>query len=195
MTTALRRRAPDDERSGRSSLGWGEREARSLSLSPIGFDGAVTIAVSSDTAKPMIARMTLFPPTLWLAAMLTALAHADSLPYPETPKNPVSEVHHGVTVVDPYRWLESDGTPEVKRWTVAQNALTRRYLDAIPQRPAIAKRVAELLHSEPVQHYDFQFRKQLFAMKQQPPRNQPSLVVLKPTGMLESERTVLDPLA
>ena len=141
----------------------------------------------------MIARTTILPPTLWFA-MLT-LAHAGSLPYPETPKNPVSEAYHGVTVVDPYRWLESDGAPEVKRWTVAQNALTRRYLDAIPQRPAIAKRVAELLHSEPVQHYDFQFRKQLFAMKRQPPRNQPSLVVLKPTGTLESERTVLDPLA
>jgi len=143
----------------------------------------------------MIARTTLLlPPTLWLAAMLT-LAHAGSLPYPETPKNPVSEAYHGVTVVDPYRWLENDGAPEVKQWTVAQNELTRRYLDAIPQRPAIAKRVAELLHSEPVQHYDFQFRKQLFAMKRQPPRNQPSLVVLKPTGMLESERTILDPLA
>jgi prolyl oligopeptidase len=143
----------------------------------------------------MIARTTVFTPTLWLTAMLATLAHAGSLPYPETPKNPVSETYHGVSVVDPYRWLENDTAPEVKQWTAVQNALTRRYLDAIPQRSAIAKRVAELLHSEPVQHYDFQFRKQLFAMKSQPPRNQPSLVVLKPTGTLESERTILDPLA
>ncbi|TMH64109.1 MAG: S9 family peptidase [Betaproteobacteria bacterium] len=126
--------------------------------------------------------------------MLAALAHAGPLPYPETPKNPVSETYHGVSVVDPYRWLENDVAPEVKQWTVAQNTLSRRYLDAIPQRSAIAKRVAELLHSEPAQRYDFQFRKQLFAMKRQPPRNQPSLVVLKPTGTLESERTILDPL-
>jgi prolyl oligopeptidase len=137
---------------------------------------------------------TIFSPPLWLAAMLATLAHADSLPYPQTPKNPVSETYHGVTVIDPYRWLEKDGAAEVKQWSLAQNVLTRRYLDAIPQRPAIAKRVAELLHSEPVQHYDFQFRKQLFAMKRQPPRNQPSLVVLKPTGTVESERTILDPL-
>ena len=142
----------------------------------------------------MIARTTLFPPTLWLTVMLAALAHAGPLPYPETPKNPVSETYHGVSVVDPYRWLENDVAPEVKQWTVAQNTLSRRYLDAIPQRSAIAKRVAELLHSEPAQRYDFQFRKQLFAMKRQPPRNQPSLVVLKPTGTLESERTILDPL-
>ena len=142
----------------------------------------------------MIARTTLFPPTLWLTVMLAALAHAGPLPYPETPKNPVSETYHGVSVVDPYRWLENDVAPEVKQWIVAQNTLSRRYLDAIPQRSAIAKRVAELLHSEPAQRYDFQFRKQLFAMKRQPPRNQPSLVVLKPTGTLESERTILDPL-
>jgi prolyl oligopeptidase len=142
----------------------------------------------------MIAKTKICPPTLWFTAMLAAFAHADPLQYPETPKNPVPETYHGVTVVDPYRWLENDGAADVKQWTVAQNVLTRRYLDAIPQRPVIAKRVSELLHSEPVQHYDFQFRKQLFAMKRQPPRNQPSLVVLKPTGTLESERIVLDPL-
>ncbi|HEY2816689.1 MAG TPA: prolyl oligopeptidase family serine peptidase [Casimicrobiaceae bacterium] len=126
--------------------------------------------------------------------MLTTIGLADSLPYPETAKKPVSETFHGVTVVDNYRWLEDDRAPQVKQWTAAQNVLTRRYLDAIPQRAAIAKRVAQLLHSEPAQRYDFQYRKQLFAMKRQPPRNQPSLVALKPTAMLESERTVLDPL-
>src|SRR5437867_6253920 len=142
----------------------------------------------------MIARTTLFPPTLWLTVMLAALAHAGPLPYPETPKNPVSETYHGVSVVDPYRWLENDGAPEVKQWTVAQNTLSRRYLDAIPQRSAIAKRVAELLHSEPAERYDFQYRRQLFGMKRQPTRNQPSLVALKSTATLESEHTVLDPL-
>jgi len=133
--------------------------------------------------------------TLGVNTMLIAAgAFADSLPYPGTAKIPVSETYHGVTVIDDYRWLENDGAPEVKQWTAAQNALTRRYLDAIPQRAAIAKRVAELLHSEPAQRYDFRYRKQLFAMKRQPPRNQPSLVAMKPTAMLESERTVLDPL-
>ncbi|HEY4138253.1 MAG TPA: hypothetical protein VGN65_07365, partial [Casimicrobiaceae bacterium] len=69
--------------------------------------------------------------------MLTTIALADSLPYPETAKQPVSETFHGVTVVDNYRWLEDDRAPEVKQWTAAQNALTRRYVDAIPQRAAI----------------------------------------------------------
>ena len=132
--------------------------------------------------------------TLWLATMLSTSALAESPPYPETPKNPVTETYHGIAVVDPYRWLENDTAPDVVQWTAAQNALTRRYLDAIPQRAAIAKRVAELLHAEPAQRYDFQYRTRLFAMKRQPPRNQPSLVALKPTATLESEHTVLDPL-
>ncbi|HEY3178416.1 MAG TPA: prolyl oligopeptidase family serine peptidase [Casimicrobiaceae bacterium] len=140
------------------------------------------------------AKKSLYATTLYLAAMVAVCAHADSLPYPETPKNPVSESYHGVSVVDPYRWLENDAASEVRQWTAAQNALTRRYLDAIPQRAAIAKRVAELLHSEPAQRYDFQFRKLLFAMKRQPPRDQPALVGLKPTATLESERTIIDPL-
>jgi prolyl oligopeptidase len=129
-----------------------------------------------------------------LAAALSVHATADTMSYPATPKIPISDSFHDVMVVDPYRWLENDDAPEVKQWVAAQNALTRRYLDAVPQRPAIAKRVAELLHSEPAQRYDFQFRKRLFAFKYQPPRNQPTLVALKATGELASEHTILDPV-
>ena len=37
---------------------------------------------------------------------------------------------HGVDVPDPYRWLEDGDAPEVQRWTEAQNAATRKALDA-----------------------------------------------------------------
>ena len=130
---------------------------------------------------------------LALSANLAPCTAAAPLPYPDTPKIPVTETYHDVAVVDNYRWLENDGAPEVKQWVTAQNALTRRQLDAIAQRPAIAKRVAQLLRAEPARRYDFQFRRHLFALKHQPPRNQPVLVALKPTGMVESERTILDP--
>jgi prolyl oligopeptidase len=129
-----------------------------------------------------------------LTASLSAHTAAGTIAYPATPKVPISDTFHDITVVDPYRWLEKDDAPEVKQWAAAQNALTRGALDAIPQRPAIAKRVAELLHSEPAQRFDFQFRKRLFAFKRQPPRNQPMLVALKATGELASEHTILDPV-
>ncbi len=126
------------------------------------------------------------------ALAATPAAAADTR-YPATSKRPVSDTYHGVTVVEDYRWLEEDANAEVKRWAAEQNAATRRYLDSIAQRPAIAVRVAELLRSAPVQHYDFEYRKQLFAMKNQPPKNQPLLVVLPPSADAGSERVILDP--
>jgi len=130
-----------------------------------------------------------------MLAALSAAAHAGGLVYPETPKIPIAETYHDVTVEDPYRWLENDAAQTVTQWTAAQNALTRRYLDALPQRAAVAARVTKLLQSEPVDRYAFQFRKQLFALKSQPPRPQPLLVVMKATGDVQSERVVLDPVA
>jgi protease II len=51
-----------------------------------------------------------------------------------------------VKVPDPYRWLEADihESPEVAEWAKKQNEIARKYLDAIPQRPAIEKRLTEL---------------------------------------------------
>src|SRR5947207_9724310 len=150
MTTIPRRQEPDDERSGHSSLG-NQSEWRTCVDSVRLWHylrSAPDVQLQSSFrrhADPMIAKTRRLSLTLWFIIMLAPLAHADPLPYPSTPKNPVSETYHGVSVVDPYRWLENDGAPEVKQWAAAQNAFTRRYLDAIPQRPAIAKRVAELL--------------------------------------------------
>src|ERR1700674_422164 len=127
------------------------------------------------------------------SALVTMAAAAVDARYPVTPKRPVSDTYHGVTVVDDYRWLEDDANAEVKRWAAEQNTATRRYLDGIAQRPAIAARVGELLRSAPIQHYDFEYRKQLFAMKSQPPKNQPLLVVLSASADLGSERVILDP--
>jgi len=54
--------------------------------------------------------------------MLTTVAVAESLAYPETARRPVSETYHGATVVDNYRWLEKDEAPEVKQWMATQMA-------------------------------------------------------------------------
>ena len=42
---------------------------------------------------------------------------------PETERDPVTEVLHGETIVDPYRWLEGDDEA-VAEWEAAQNAYT-----------------------------------------------------------------------
>ena len=88
--------------------------------------------------------------TLWLALTLVAtapsgvMAENGRLDYPPTRTVNVIDTIHGVSVSDPYRWLEPSADPEVGKWTDAQNALTRVSLDSLPYREEIKKRLAEL---------------------------------------------------
>ena len=56
----------------------------------------------------------------------------------------MSDVYHGVSVVDDYRWLEETGAPAVKAWTSAQNGHAHAFLDALPDRAGIEERLTEL---------------------------------------------------
>lgn len=54
------------------------------------------------------------------------------------------EVIHGVSVADPYRWLENADDKEVQRWTDRQNALTRSQLDLFSERAVIVGQLEQL---------------------------------------------------
>lgn len=66
------------------------------------------------------------------------------LVYPETKTVDVVEDYHGTKVADPYRWMEDLDSPEVKTWVDAQNELTFGYLEEIPQRGKINRRLTKL---------------------------------------------------
>ena len=85
-----------------------------------------------------------------VAAILlaTAVAAHARVKYPETRKDFVVEDYHGVPVADPYRWLEDDNAPEVKAWVEAQNAVTAAYLERLPARDALRRRLTELWNYE-----------------------------------------------
>ncbi len=68
--------------------------------------------------------------------------------YPTTAITNQVDVYHGVTVKDPYRWLEDDNSVATKAWVVAQNQVTFDYLATIPQRAAIKARLTELWNFE-----------------------------------------------
>src|SRR5690349_9350780 len=129
-----------------------------------------------------------------MAVVRASAAVSDStLRYPDTPRDRVIETYHGVAVPDDYRWLENGQDPAVKAWSAKQLALTRRVLDALPQHEALEARFRELYAHSPVRYGDFIERGSLFALKTQPPRNQPMLVVMKSPGDVRSERVLLDP--
>ena len=120
------------------------------------------------------------------------LLAADSAP--ETPKKPVSTEYHGVTVEDPYQWLEDDNDPQVKAWSDAENQRTRQYLDKLPDRAAIEKQLTEWYAKTSPSYFSLVARPGiLFAMKFQPPKQQPLLVTLASVDDLKSEKIVLDP--
>lgn len=67
-----------------------------------------------------------------------------SLDYPKTRKADVVDDYHGAKVADPYRWLEDPDSPETRAWVEAENRLTFAYLEAIPARSAIRRRLTKL---------------------------------------------------
>jgi prolyl oligopeptidase len=112
----------------------------------------------------------------------------------QTAKKPVSNEYQGMTVEDPYQWLEKDDDPEVKAWSAAQNQQTRDYLDKLPDRAAIEKKLTDWYAKTSPSYSSLVSRPGiLFAMKFQPPKQQPMLVTLASTDDLKSEKVVLDP--
>lgn len=101
----------------------------------------------------------------------------------------VVEVLHGVAVPDPYRWLE-EGTDEVKQWTEAQNARTRKYLDSLPFREAIRKRLDSLLLIGSIGTPTVR-KGRLFYTRRTGSENQP--VLYRRDGPRGAERELLNP--
>ncbi|HEV3218017.1 MAG TPA: prolyl oligopeptidase family serine peptidase [Vicinamibacterales bacterium] len=128
------------------------------------------------------------------AAVLLCAAPLHGQTPPQTPQRPVTDGYFGRKVVDPYRWLENWDDPEVRAWTDAQNGRTRAMLDSWPSGEAVRRRVQALGTSASARWTALTPRPAaLFALKYQPPRNQPQLVVLPPTADPAAERVIVDP--
>jgi prolyl oligopeptidase len=64
--------------------------------------------------------------------------------YPNTPTINQIDDYHGTLVADPYRWLEDVDSPETRTWVKAQNEVTFNYLEEIPERNQLRKRLTSL---------------------------------------------------
>lgn len=70
------------------------------------------------------------------------------LHYPITSRTNCVDVLHGVTIADPYRWLEDDNAPATKAWVEEQNKVTFAWLRSVPERDAIKARLTKLWNFE-----------------------------------------------
>lgn len=112
--------------------------------------------------------------------------------YPETPAYDISDVLHGETIADPYRWLEDGEAPETRDWTDRQNALTQAYLSSVPGRQRIRSRLEELLGIG-VLGVPVPVRGRYFYLRREGQQNQPVLYWRQGAG--GADRVAVDPNA
>jgi prolyl oligopeptidase len=105
---------------------------------------------------PLTLTRRLLPILIAILLLPVAADARGAIHYPETHKVDQTDVYHGVTVADPYRWLEGDvrQSEEVRQWVEAENRLTFDYLASLPEREPIEKRLTRIwnfeTHSVPV---------------------------------------------
>lgn len=80
----------------------------------------------------------------------------EKMTYPLTPKNIISDDYFGIKVPDPYRWLEDDTSKATAEWVEEENKITFSFLDKIPFRTPLRKRLDELFNYERISAPDKQ---------------------------------------
>ena len=115
-------------------------------------------------------------------------------PAPATAKQPVTDVFGGVTVKDDYRWMEQLSDPKVKAWAEKQNERSQKFLSQLPGRTQLAAQIKNLIIATPprLAIIDVVGNK-LFAIKFDPAKQQPFVVVLNSPDDPSSEKPVCDP--
>ena len=79
-----------------------------------------------------------------VTVVLTVSCRHEQLQYPEARRCDQTDEYFGTKVPDPYRWLENDTSKETEAWVRAENEVTFGYLEKIPYREKIKKRLEEL---------------------------------------------------
>ncbi len=87
------------------------------------------------------------------AFLLMPTAHAQTAAKkcpPPTRTGDVVDNYFGTKIVDPYRWLEDQNSPETRAWIKAEDACTDAALGKLPGREEISKRLGQLLRVDTV---------------------------------------------
>ena len=85
-----------------------------------------------------------------MATAATLLTQAQGIQYPKAEKGNTADIYFGTRVEDPYRWLENDTSAQTAAWVEAENKITNEYLNKIPFRQKLLKRLTELANYDKV---------------------------------------------
>ena len=129
------------------------------------------------------------------AAMLSSIDAVAQTAYPKAHKDNTVDVYFGEKVADPYRWLEDDMSAQTAEWVDAENAVTRKYLDNIPMRKNILKRLKETANYEKI-GIPFKRQGKWYVYRNNGLQNQSVLYQMdSPTADASKQRVWLDPNA
>jgi prolyl oligopeptidase len=128
---------------------------------------------------------------LFLTLHAVAQTPRSITPPPVAPVRPVTDTYFGQQVIDPYRYLEDQKSPEVVAFMRGQADYTRAVLDSIPGRPAFAAEMSRYMNAEEAAITDVKVAgPYLFYRKRKRGENQASLYVRMVSG--DPERMLLD---
>jgi prolyl oligopeptidase len=109
---------------------------------------------------------------------------------PATRVDNVSETLHGVTITDPYRWLEDQNSPDTRAWINAQNEYSASVLGSLPFRSGIRERLTQLLRIDTISA-PFARGGRYFLSKRRADQNQSVIYVRN--GLNGKDEVLLDP--
>lgn len=148
-------------------------------LSNVGRCNVDSLTRSSDVGSFLPRRPALVASVLSAALLLLVASSSRSAVVqapPRTPQADVTTTYWGVSVHDPYRWLEDGSSPRVSAWIDAQNKYADGVLAAYAGRDRIVKRLRQLSITGPQQFFPRLVAGTLFFLREVPPQAQPVLV-------------------
>jgi len=140
---------------------------------------------------------------LLLLSFLLALAAAAAAPKdpneanaplaapPKTAVNEVKDTVQGTVIIDPYRWLEDQNSPETRAWIDAQNAYSDGILSKLPAREAVRQQVSALIKIDSM-GAPVVMNNRYFFTKRQAEQDQSSIFMRQ--GLTGNDELLIDPL-
>jgi prolyl oligopeptidase len=134
-----------------------------------------------------------FPVILGVGLAIASVGYAQ-LPAISTVREPVTNIYHGVAVVDDYQWLEDATNSHVRDWTRQQNERTRAYFGKLKFLDGLEQELSELISDASADYTVTDYRGgNIFALRFKPPAQQPVLVRLKSVYPPALRKVVFDP--
>src|SRR5260370_24974060 len=111
---------------------------------------------------------------------------------PKTVVEEVKETIHGTEIVDPYRWLEDQSSPQTRAWIDAENAYTDSLLSRVPGRDALRQEVAAVMKIDAMGQPVVRNGRYFFSKRR---ADQDQLVMYMRKGLNGTDELLVDPLA